>query len=71
MFTLSMTQEMTWSTCILVSHSVTCCNSWKSSAKMASSAVRGGSNMTEQVGRASGHAPKALFYPGSSLAEKH
>lgn len=34
MFTLSMTQEMTWSTCILVSHSVTCCNNWKSSPKI-------------------------------------
>lgn len=34
MFTLSMTQEMTWSTCILVSHSVTCCNNWNSSPKM-------------------------------------
>lgn len=29
-----MTQEMTWSTCIFVSHSVTCCNSWKSSPNM-------------------------------------
>lgn len=34
MLTLSMTQEMTWSTCIFVSHSVTCCNSWKSSPNM-------------------------------------
>lgn len=43
MLTLSMTQEMTWSTCIFVSHSVTCCNSWKRSPNMDSKYCKTGS----------------------------
>lgn len=43
MLTLSMTQEMTWSTCIFVSHSVTCCNSWKRSPNMDSKYYKTGS----------------------------
>lgn len=38
--TLSITQERTCKTCIFVSHSVTCCSSWKSSVNMVSKYCR-------------------------------
>lgn len=40
MLTLSITQERTCKTCIFVSHSVTCCSSWKSSVNMVSKYCR-------------------------------